>query len=270
MDLKNPRVMGIINLTPDSFYRASRTLDIGNVVDRVGAMIEDGADMIDLGAASTRPGSISPSVTEEIDRITGPLMAIRAAFPDLFISIDTFRSEVLKSCLDARINLVNDISAGSLDAKFLETVAESRLPYVLMHMQGNPRSMQENPEYEDVVLDIVKRLDRQIHLCQEIGIAELIVDPGFGFGKSVSDNYRLLANLSSLKIFDFPILVGLSRKSMIYKPLDSKPENALNGTTALHMIALQNGASILRVHDVKPAKECIKLWTLLKEETSAF
>ena len=257
--------MGIVNLTPDSFFSDSRIMDISKLVDRVGTMIGQGADIIDLGAVSTRPGSEEPSVFEEIDRIMAPAMAVRAAFPDIMMSIDTYRSEVLKACMDVRFNLVNDVSAGSLDAQFLETVARHKLPYVLMHMKGNPSIMQINPTYNDVVLDVLKWIDEKVHHCHAIGIREVVVDPGFGFGKSVEDNYKLLRNLGSFQMFDRPIMVGLSRKSMIYKPLGLNPSQALNGTTALHMEALRNGANILRVHDVKEAKECVELWRYLSE-----
>ncbi len=265
MDLSIPKVMGIINLTPDSFYSESRAMQINQVMAQVEAMIEEGADMIDFGAMSTRPGASEPSVSEELDRLIVPLTAIRAAYPELWISIDTYRSEVLKECLNLQVDMVNDISAGSMDKDFLALVAKSGLPYVLMHMQGRPQTMQSQPFYDDVVLDIIKALDKQSHHCQSIGISQVIIDPGFGFGKTIEDNFRLLKNLGSFEMLELPILVGISRKSMIYKSLNTTADHALNGTTALHMEALHNGASILRVHDVKEAKECIKLWQMLNE-----
>ena len=265
MNLSSPKVMGIINLTPDSFYSESRAMQINQVLSQVDDMINEGADIIDFGAVSTRPGASEPSVAEELDRLIGPLMAVRAAHPNLWISVDTYRSKVLHECLGLKIDVVNDISAGRMDNEFLNMVAQSGLPYVLMHMQGRPQTMQSNPKYEDVVLEILKSLDEKSHHCRSVGISQIIIDPGFGFGKTIADNYKLLKNLSSFKMLDMPILVGLSRKSMIYKALETSADKALNGTTALHMEALNNGASILRVHDVKEAKECISLWQLLND-----
>lgn len=263
MDLSRPRVMGIINLTPDSFYSGSRAMQIDRVMSQVDTMIEEGVDIIDLGAMSTRPGASEPTVSEELDRLIAPLMAVRAAHPKVWISIDTYRSEVLKECLGLNIDIVNDISAGRMDEHFLSLVAKSGLPYILMHMQGQPKTMQVDPSYEDVVLDVIKSLDQKSHMCHSLGMTQVIIDPGFGFGKTIADNYKLLKNLSSFRMLDLPILVGLSRKSMIYKTLDTTSDKALNGTTALHMEALNNGASILRVHDVRAAKECILLWEKL-------
>lgn len=262
LDISIPRIMGIVNVTPDSFYKKSRYNSISEIVDKVGEMIIDGAEIIDVGAVSTRPGSEAPTVNEEIKRIYEPLKAIRSAFPDLLISVDTFRTEVLIVAMDAEINLVNDISGGRIDENFLGEIAKAGLPYIMMHMQGKPDSMQENPEYKDVILTLLKYFDKQIAFAKSFGIKEMIVDPGFGFGKSIKDNYEILKHLNSFRIFDLPILVGLSRKSMVCEPLDIGPEGALNGTTALHMIALLNGARILRVHDVKQANQCIKLFNL--------
>ncbi len=262
-----PKIMGIVNLTPDSFYANSRVIEMNKVVNRVGKMIEEGADIIDLGAISSRPGAEEPSISEELDRLTGPLMAVRAAFPDILISVDTYRVEVLRSCIDLRIDLVNDISGGRHEEEFLDTVARADLPYILMHMLGKPKDMQKKPQYDEVVLDILKYMDERIQLCRSIGIKDMIIDPGFGFGKSIEDNYRLLGGLSSFKMFDVPIMVGLSRKSMISSVLETTSDNALNGTSALHMIALQNGANILRVHDVKEAMECKTLWKTYRQAT---
>ena len=265
MDLSSPKVMGIINLTPDSFYSGSRSMQIDHVMAQVDQMIHEGVDIVDFGGMSTRPGASEPTVSEELDRLISPIMAVRAAHPKLWISIDTYRSEVLKECLDLKIDIINDISAGKMDEGFLDLVAESRLPYILMHMQGQPKNMQFNPTYEDVVLDVLKSLDEGYHRCLKLGISQVIIDPGFGFGKSQKDNFRLLKNLGSFKILDLPVLVGISRKSMIHKSLNISADQALNGTSALHMEALNNGASILRVHDVKEAKECIKLWQILHD-----
>ena len=269
VDFTEPKIMGIVNLTPDSFYENSRVSEITHVVDRVGLMIKEGADIIDLGAASTRPGASKPSISEELDRLIAPLMAVRAAFPDVLISIDTFRTEILKACFDLRIDMINDVSGGEIDEGFLEQVAKMNLPYILMHMKGNPGNMQDNPKYEDVVLDLMKYFDARIHYCHRLGIQDIIIDPGFGFGKSIDDNYKLLGHLSSFRIFNLPILVGVSRKSMIYELLKIPAKDGLNGTTALHMLALQNGAKILRTHDVFEAKQCIQLWTTYKSNSSA-
>lgn len=265
MDLSTPKIMGIINLTPDSFYSESRAMQIDHVMAQVDQMIQEGVDIIDFGGMSSRPGASEATISEELDRLVSPVMAVRAAHPHLWISIDTYRAEVLKECLDLKIDMVNDISAGMMDKDFLDVVARSGLPYVLMHMQGKPQTMQDRPSYDDVVLDILKSLDKRYHDCRKKGISQVIVDPGFGFGKSQRDNFKLLKHLESFKVLELPILVGLSRKSMIHKTLKISAEEALNGTTALHMEALNNGASILRVHDVKEAKECIKLWQMLND-----
>ena len=260
-----PLVMAVLNITPDSFFGGSREMQLSKIIDVVGQMLEDGADIIDVGGMSSRPGSTAPSISEEIDRISSPLLALRAAYPEAVLSIDTYRSPVLKLCIDAKIDIVNDISAGTMDEEFLDLVAAYDLPYVLMHMQGAPRSMQADPYYDDVVLDVMKFLDQKIAVLHEKGIHKIIIDPGFGFGKTVAHNYQLLNHLASLQIFDLPVLAGMSRKSMIYKPLGVQPEDALNGTTALNMMALDRGAEVIRVHDVKEAKECIRLWQLLHQ-----
>lgn len=260
-----PLVMAVLNITPDSFYSGSREMQLSKIIDIVGQMLADGADIIDVGGMSSRPGSAAPSISEEIDRITGPLMALRAAYPEALLSIDTYRSPVLKICIDAKIDIVNDISAGRMDDEFLDLVATQDLPYVLMHMQGAPRSMQADPHYDNVVLDVMKFFDQKIEVLREKGVHKIILDPGFGFGKTIAHNYELLNRLESFQIFDLPILVGLSRKSMIYKPLGIGPDVALNGTTALNMMALERGAEVIRVHDVREAKECIRLWQLLHQ-----
>ena len=258
-------MMAVLNITPDSFYSGSREMQLSKIIDIVGQMLADGADIIDVGGMSSRPGSAAPSISEEIDRITGPLMALRAAYPEALLSIDTYRSPVLKICIDAKIDIVNDISAGRMDDEFLDLVATQDLPYVLMHMQGAPRSMQADPHYDNVVLDVMKFFDQKIEVLREKGVHKIILDPGFGFGKTIAHNYELLNRLESFQIFDLPILVGLSRKSMIYKPLGIGPDVALNGTTALNMMALERGAEVIRVHDVREAKECIRLWQLLHQ-----
>jgi len=255
-----PLVMGIVNVTPDSFYADSRSNTKASALEKVKEMVDAGVDIVDVGGMSSRPGAKELTVQEEIERLVGPLSAIRSAYPDLWISVDTYRTEVLEACTDQKIDIVNDISGGRLDDGFLPKVAELGLTYVLMHMQGAPRVMQQKPTYEDVVLDILKYTDERIHHCRSLGIEDVIIDPGFGFGKTLEDNYKLLKSLSAFRIFECPILAGVSRKSMIYKALDITPEEALNGTSALHMMVLEQGAHILRVHDVKEAKQCIDLW----------
>lgn len=266
---KDALVMGIVNITPDSFFKGSRAQTVEGCLSKVEKMISDGVDIIDLGGMSSRPGAEELSVEEECLRLIEPLEAIRSSYPDLLISIDTYRTGVLEACLPYNINMINDISGGRLDEGFLPLVAKSKLTYVLMHMQGAPRVMQIKPTYDDVVLDILKYTDERIHFCNTLGIHDIIVDPGFGFGKTLEDNYKLLNGLGAFKIFDMPIMVGLSRKSMIYKALDTDATDALHGTTALHMIALQHGAKILRVHDVKEAVHCVKLHQHIVEHSEA-
>ena len=265
LDLKKPRVMAIINITPDSFYAGSRTKLIDDVLSKCEKHLDEGADILDFGAMSTRPGAKELSITEEIDRLIGPLMAVRANFPESIISVDTYRVDVLKACIDCRIDMVNDISAGLLDQGFMELVGKAGLAYVLMHMQGVPRTMQESIDYDDIILEMLTFFSKQVNRCKVSGIHDVIIDPGFGFGKLLNHNYEILKNLGAFQIFDCPIMVGLSRKSMIYKALKINADTALNGSTALHMISLLNGASILRVHDVKEAVECIELYQLYSD-----
>jgi dihydropteroate synthase len=252
--------MGVINLTPDSFHAASRSEKIDRTLAKVAQMIDEGADIIDFGAASSRPGAVAPSLDEEIERLVPSVMAVRANFPDIRISIDTYRSSVLESCLSIGVDMVNDISAGTLDDDFLPMVGRSGLPYVLMHMRGTPKVMQQDVKYNDLVWEIASFLSERIAVCQSFGIEDIIIDLGFGFGKTIDDNYQLIRELSSFGFLGRPILAGLSRKSMIYKVLGVDADHALNGTSALHMLALINGAKLLRVHDVKEARECIMLY----------
>ncbi|MEL6390856.1 MAG: dihydropteroate synthase [Bacteroidota bacterium] len=259
LDLSSPKVMGILNVTPDSFYAGNRSMRIDSIVRRAEEMIDEGVDIVDIGGMSTRPGSVAPDIAEEMKRVDGPLRALRDRFPDLLLSIDTYRAEVLSHALDIGVDLVNDVSAGSLDTRFLSVVAESGLPYVLMHMQGKPATMQANPQYHDVTRELFVWLKEKLDELHLLGIQDVIIDVGFGFGKSVKDNYRLLTGLSVLQILDKPIMVGLSRKSMIYNVTNSDPNTCLHGTTAAHMLALQQGAKLLRVHDVLPAKQAIQI-----------
>jgi dihydropteroate synthase len=252
--------MGIINLTPDSFYSGSRFSGIDAMLKQAEEMLEEGATILDIGGQSTRPGSERISADEELSRVMKPLSAIAKEFPQSYISIDTYHSKVVKETVAAGASMVNDISAGSLDAEMIPTVANLEVPYVLMHMKGEPGTMQKSPAYEDVANDV---LDFFIYKKAELvaaGINDIIIDPGFGFGKTIAHNFQLLKRLAVLKMLNAPILAGLSRKSTVYKTLGIAVEDSLNGTTVLNTMALMNGASILRVHDVKAAMEVVKLY----------
>jgi dihydropteroate synthase len=262
ISLDQPIVMGIINITPDSFYDGGKTNNIQDALAQATKHIEEGATIIDIGGYSSRPGAANISIEEEINRVTPIIETIRIKHPEVIISIDTFRSEVAKKAIEKGAHIVNDISAGELDDKMFKTVADLNVPYIMMHMKGNPQNMQEKPQYENILLEITNYFSIKIEQLISLGVKDIIIDPGFGFGKTVAHNYNILKNLSHFKLLGLPILVGLSRKSMLYKPLNSTSENALNATTAAHMIALQNGAKILRVHDVKEAMEAIKIFKL--------
>ena len=259
--INRPQVMGIMNVTPDSFYACSRMATADMVKARTAEMIAEGADMIDLGGYSSRPGADDVTVQQEIDRLGMAMTAIRSISSDIPVSIDTFRASVARVCINEMgADIVNDISGGDLDQDMLATVAELGVPYILMHMRGTPKDMQQRVEYDDVVTDVAAELGERIIKARQLGVADLIVDPGFGFGKTTDQCFELLGRLSELRqIIDLPMLVGLSRKSMIYKTLDTDPAGALNGTTVVNTIALQQGASILRVHDVRQAAELVKL-----------
>ncbi len=264
-DLNEPRIMGIVNITPDSFYEGSRAIQCDEIIDRVNHMINSGAAFIDVGACSTRPGSKMVDEKTELMRLESALNCIRKNFPDLIISIDTFRSSIAEWCIqNFEVDIINDIGGGELDSRMFEIIAKYQVPYILMHMRGNPESMQNFTQYNQVTQDVIYELSKKIYFAREAGINDIIIDPGFGFSKTLEQNYELLSQLEYLHIFDLPILVGLSRKSMIYKLLNIGPEDALNGTTALNMIALLKGANILRVHDVKEASETIKIWKQLQ------
>lgn len=263
LDLSTPKVMGILNVTPDSFYPESRLMNEAEVLQLAEQMRQDGAAILDVGGLSTRPGAEEISVDEELYRVIPAIRKILKEFPDAIVSIDTFRSKVAEEAVAAGATMVNDISAGRLDADFLTTIAKLKIPYVLMHMQGTPQTMQENPSYESVVNDVFNFLKKRLIQLNRLGIHDIILDPGFGFGKSVEHNYQLLKHLSVLRTLGLPVLAGLSRKSMICKVLHANPANALNGTTALHAVALLQGAKILRVHDVKEAVETIELMAAL-------
>lgn len=259
LELSTPAVMGILNITPDSFYPASRISGVEQAVLKAGNMIEEGARIIDIGGMSSRPGSDFISAEEELSRVLPVVTAIRNKYTDTIISVDTFRSEIAAHCIDKGADMINDISAGSLDPSILDIVAKNKIPYIFMHMHGIPRTMQENPVYENVTADILKFMFGKLRYFRSLGIEQIIADPGFGFGKNMDDNYRLLNNLEVFKILEIPILTGISRKSMLYRFLDITPEESLNATSAMHVIALQKGAKILRVHDVKKAVEVVRL-----------
>lgn len=261
VDLSNPKVMGILNLTPDSFYDGGKNNSQSEAFQKTEQMLNEGADFIDVGAYSSRPGAKPISEQEELERLAF-LPELIKAFPDAYFSIDTFRSSVARFAVEYGVAIINDISAGNLDKDMFSTVAELQVPYIAMHMQGTPETMQDRPTYNEygVTINVVKELSKVVQELNLLGVNDIILDPGFGFGKTVEDNYQLLRELRQLAILNCPILAGLSRKSMINKVLKINQKEALNGTTALHMLALQNGAHILRVHDVKEAVEAVKLY----------
>jgi dihydropteroate synthase len=262
VDLSAPKVMGIVNVTPDSFYAGSRQSSV-SILDAVDRMLKEGADFIDVGGYSSRPGADDISVDEELKRTIPVIKALHQTFPETIFSIDTFRSDVAQQAIDAGASMVNDISAGNLDPKMFEVVGRAGVPYVMMHMQGTPQTMNQHTTYQHLIKDIIDHFHQRVFKAHEAGIKDIIIDPGFGFAKTVQQNFELLNQLDHLRILGKPLLVGLSRKSMVWRTLNITPEEALNGTTALHTTALSNGASILRVHDVKEAVECIKLFNEL-------
>ena len=258
-DLSKPKVMGILNLTPDSFYDGGVHNEINKIEDHVNKMVNDGMDILDIGGYSSKPGAKNISVDEELSRVIPILKHIRKIFPELVISIDTFRSKIASASLNEGADIINDISGGTLDKNMMSIVAKNNCPYILMHMQGNPQNIQNDPSYENVTLEIIQYLAQRIKIAHDNNIVDIIVDPGFGFGKTLEHNFEILNNLEKFNVLDTPILAGFSRKSMIYKTLKTSSEKALNGTSSLNTIALTKGAKILRVHDVKEAKECIIL-----------
>ncbi|MCF8225559.1 MAG: dihydropteroate synthase [Bacteroidales bacterium] len=258
--LDTPKVMGILNITPDSFYDGGHYNNPSATLDRAGEMLDQGADIIDVGAVSSRPGASEISDQEEQDRLHPVISLIRENFPDAIISIDTYRSSVVKEMLASyEIDMINDISAGEFDENMIPTIIKSNIPYIIMHMQGNPGNMQDNPVYENVTDEIIQYFSAKINFLHKKGIADILIDPGFGFGKTLDQNYDLLGHSYAFQMFELPVVAGISRKSMIYKLLNTNSENALNGTTAAHMILLNNGVNILRVHDVKEAKQAIHI-----------
>ena len=266
LDLSVPRVMGILNITPDSFLQESRRQTEEEIAARVRQIVDEGGDMIDIGAYSSRPGAAGVPVEEEMKRLRKGLHILRREVPDAIVSVDTFRADVAQMCIsEFGVSMINDISGGDLDERMFETISRARIPYIITHMQGNPQTMQQNPQYENVLREVMLSLAAKVKRLHELKVNDVILDPGFGFGKSVEHNYELLAHLDEFDVFGLPLLVGMSRKSMIYKKLDITPEDALNGTTALNTIALSKGANILRVHDVKQAVEAVKLWQAVKK-----
>lgn len=259
LDLNSPKVMGILNITPDSFYDGDMYKDEISILNQTEKMLVDGATFIDVGAYSSRPGAAEVSEEEELKRIVPVIELLIKKFPDIIISVDTFRSKVAKETISLGAAIINDISGGNLDSKMYETIAKLKVPYILMHMAGTPKTMQNNPNYEDVTKDLIYFFSEKIDQLHRLNISDIIIDVGFGFGKTIEHNFQLLRNMSLFQHLDKPILVGLSRKSMLYKTLDITAQEALNATTSANTIALLNGANILRVHDVKEAVEAVTL-----------
>ena len=265
ISLESPKIMGILNVTPDSFYDGGKFTEEKTLLNQTEKMLQEGATFIDLGAYSSRPGAKDISEEEELRRIEPMVSAILSRFPGVLLSIDTFRSSIARHCLEAGASMINDISGGDLDPQMMKTVAEWKAPYIMMHMKGTPQTMTKQTTYSDLLTDIRFTLSEKIADARKLKINDIILDPGFGFSKTLTQNFKILKHLDLFQIFEVPVLVGLSRKSMIYKTLGTDADNALNGTTALNMYALKQGANILRVHDVKEAKECIQLFNEIKD-----
>ena len=265
LDLSSPKIMGVLNVTPDSFYDGGVYSNEKKILLQVEKMISDGADIIDIGGFSSKPGAKTISVKEEEKRVIPIIKLINNTFNKIIISVDTFRGEIAEKSLNEGASIINDISGGNLDKNIYKIANKYRVPYIMMHMKGVPANMQANPKYENINYEIIKDISYKIDIAEKKGVCDIIIDPGFGFGKSIEHNYQILNNIKLYTVLKKPILVGISRKSMIYKLLKTDPSKALNGTTSLNTIALINGANILRVHDVKEAKEVIKLYSFLKE-----
>lgn len=260
LNFNKPLTMGVLNITDDSFYSGSRYSSRDQYVAKALKMVEEGVDILDIGAYSTRPGALEIDEATEKNKLSEAIAAIRSALPGIVISADTFRASVARAAVESGANIINDISGGTLDNETFNAVTELRVPYILMHTRGNPQTMNSLTNYTDLLGEIVFELSEKVNHLREMGVADIIIDPGFGFAKTATQNFELLKRLDELSVFNAPILAGLSRKSMIWRTLKITPEEALNGTTALNMLALQNGAHILRVHDVKEAREVIQLW----------
>jgi len=259
IDLNTPAIMGILNLTPDSFYDGGRLAREDQILGQSENFLNAGVDILDIGGYSTRPGAKDISPEEEWQRLVPALGIISKNLPEIPVSVDTFRADIARQSMEYGASMINDVSGGTLDSKMYDTISELQVPYVLMHMKGTPRTMQSGTQYDDVIREVLTELEKKLSNLTNRGVNDVILDVGFGFAKTVDQNYELLRRLDAFKIFDIPLLVGISRKSMIWKLLDITPEETLNGTTALHMVALIKGASILRVHDVKEAKQVVDL-----------
>ena len=260
IDLSTPKIMGILNVTPNSFYDGGKFTLSENGLSQVGKILEEGATFIDIGAYSSKPNAEFVSEEEELSRILPVVQSVLKQFPDALLSIDTFRSEIAAVCIENGAAIINDISAGNLDEKMMDVVAKYNVPYIMMHMRGTPQTMQSQTNYENIIKEMLFYFSEKVNKARSLGINDLIIDPGFGFAKTLEQNYEVLQNLELFKMLDLPILAGISRKSMVYKPLGLTADEALNGTTVLNTIALSKGANILRVHDVKEAVECVKLF----------
>ena len=264
--LDSPWIMGILNITPDSFFASSRFSGVNEALLQAGNMLLAGAKILDIGGYSSRPGADDVSETEELERVIPIIEAVSKQFPDAILSIDTFRSSVARDAINAGAHIINDISGGEGDVLMFQVVKELKVPYIMMHMSGTPKNMQKNPSYNNVVIEVYKSLSERLQKLRLLGVSDVIIDPGFGFGKTVAHNYSLLRELAYFQSLNCPILAGLSRKSMIYKPLNCTPKEALNGTSILNTFALEKGAHILRTHDVKEAAEVVKLYSLMNVE----
>lgn len=263
-------VMGILNITPDSFYAASRKQTENEIINTAEKMLAEGAAILDIGAYSSRPNAINISEEEEWMRLEWVIKQLTTLFPSSILSVDTFRANIAEKSIGCGVDIINDISAGNLDEKMLEVVVRNNCPYIMMHMRGNPQTMQTLNQYKNITKEVIEYFEEKITKLNMLNFEKIIIDPGFGFAKNIEQNFELLTNVDELKILKRPMLIGLSRKSMIYKTLNVNAEEALNGTTALNMIALEKGAKILRVHDVKEAVECVKLWEKLNESHNSY
>lgn len=269
MDLSRPKVMGILNITPDSFFADSRKQTEEEIEAQVLRMMEEGADIIDIGAYSSRPNAADVTPEEEMQRLRHGLSVLRKVSPDAVVSVDTFRADVARMCVEEYgVAIINDIAAGEMDAAMFDTVVSLGVPYVMMHMQGTPQTMQSDPHYDNLMREVMLYFAEKVERLRSMGAKDLILDPGFGFGKTLEHNYELMAHMEELDLFELPILVGISRKSMIYRLLDITPQESLNGTTVLNTLALMKGANILRVHDVLPAVQAVKMVEAMKKNSS--
>ena len=269
MDLSQPKVMGILNVTPDSFYAESRIQTEKDIILRLKQIIDEGASIVDIGAYSSRPNAQHISSEEEMERLHSCLKLVNKEYPDAIVSIDTFRADIAKMCVEEYgAAIINDISAGNMDKQMFTTIAQLGVPYIIMHMKGTPQDMQADPHYDNLLKEVFYYFSEKVSKLRDLGVKDIILDPGFGFGKTIEHNYQLMNHLEEFSTFELPLLVGISRKSMIYKLLETSPEEALNGTTAMNTISLLKGANILRVHDVKAAIEAVKIVEKMKSCTA--